>query len=105
MDVKELPGIHRVKIGYEMDDELPTIAGVKETLGDRYTKEIEWAWPDVPPSIFPCGNRILVQLRTPPRLSRGGIILADESKTMEQARAQTAMDFMLGNYEPLESEA
>lgn len=74
----------------------PSIRGVKETLGDCYTKEIEWAWPDVAPSIFPCGNRILVQLRTPARVSRGGIVMPDESKTMEQARAQTAMVRALG---------
>lgn len=78
------------------NDKMPTIASVSALLGDRYTPDIERAFPDVQPNIFPCGNRILVQLRTPMKKSRGGLLIPDESQDMDKARAQTALVRALG---------
>lgn len=78
----------------------PTIQGIKELLGKRYTADIEWAWPDVMPPIFPCGQNILVQLKVPRRrhkLPNGSfIILPDESVDMDKVRSQTALVRAMG---------
>ncbi|MFA5898612.1 MAG: hypothetical protein WC829_05810 [Hyphomicrobium sp.] len=78
-----------------MPTELPTIKGLKELLGASYTEDIEWAWPDVTPKIYPCGSNILVQLKVPRRkhkLPNGSfIILPDESIDMDKVRSQTAL--------------
>jgi len=83
-----------------MPRELPTIPGIREILGEAYTSDLEWGWPDVSPGIYPCGNNILVQLKVPSRKKAlpGGkeIILPDEVLDMDKVRSQTALVRALG---------
>jgi hypothetical protein len=74
---------------------LPQFKSVKELLGDRYTKSLQDAWPDIVPPHIPCGMNIIVQLRTAQRHA-GRIILADETRDAEKYRTQTALVRMLG---------
>jgi co-chaperonin GroES (HSP10) len=56
------------------------------------TSEDAWAeaFPDVHPGIQPFGSRVLVQIRTPRRVSRGGIILSAETQDTEKWNTQVA---------------
>ena len=73
----------------------PPLQGVRELLGDEYTDDLEWAFPDVVPGIYPCGMFILVQLAFPKKrkkLPNGNwFYYADESVTADKARTQTAL--------------
>lgn len=85
----------------------PAIQSVRDLLGESYTDEIEWAFPDVAPAIYPCGMFILVQLSFPkkrklvPGTGKNGIppkyiLFPDEAVTSQQARSQTALVRALG---------
>lgn len=54
------------------------------------------AFPAVDPGVKPLGSRILVQVRMPMKVSKGGIILADESKDAEKWNTQIALVIMCG---------
>lgn len=58
----------------------------------QVTSEDAWAeaFPDVHPGIQPFGSRVLVQIRTPRRVSRGGIILSAETQDTEKWNTQVA---------------
>jgi co-chaperonin GroES (HSP10) len=57
---------------------------------------IEQAFPDVAPGLRPFGSRVLVQIRTPMRKTRGGIHLPEESRETEQWNTQVAKVIALG---------
>lgn len=54
------------------------------------------AFPDVHPGIQPFGSRVLVQIRTPRRVSRGGIILSAETQDTEKWNTQVAKVISVG---------
>jgi len=54
------------------------------------------AFPDVDPGIQPFGSRVLVQIRTPRRVSRGGIILSAETQDTEKWNTQVAKVISVG---------
>jgi len=57
---------------------------------------IDQAFPDVDPGFKPFGSKVLVQIRTPMRRSRGGIELPDESRETEQWNTQVSKVIALG---------
>lgn len=57
---------------------------------------LDFAFPNVDPGIIPYGHRLLVQIRTPRLKSKGGIILADESKETELWNTQVGIVRAIG---------
>lgn len=53
-------------------------------------------FPDADPGIKPFGSRVLVQIRSAPKKSRGGIILTGESLDTEKWNTQIAKVITLG---------
>lgn len=70
-----------------------SVAGI---LGKSYTKALQVSFPDVDPGIIPFGYLVLVQLRTPRKLSKGGLIIPDEVRDSERYRVQTGLVRGLG---------
>lgn len=62
------------------------------------TKEqyIEKHFPNVAPGARPTGNQVLIQLRTVPKQSVGGIVLVQETKDFNQGNTQVAMIVSMG---------
>ena len=54
------------------------------------------AFPPVDPGVRPFGSRVLVQIRTPKRVSKGGIILAEDTRDTEKWNTQVAKVISLG---------
>lgn len=54
------------------------------------------AFPDVNPGIRPFGSRVLVQIRTPRKISRGGIIIDLGTQETEKWNTQVAKVISLG---------
>ena len=54
------------------------------------------AFPKVDPGVIPYGSRVLVQIRTPRKITRGGIILTNDSKETEKWNTQVAKVIMVG---------
>jgi co-chaperonin GroES (HSP10) len=54
------------------------------------------AFPEVHPGVQPFGSRILVQIRTPRKVSRGGIILSAETQDTEKWNTQVAKVVSVG---------
>lgn len=52
---------------------------------------VEKHFPKVDPGAAPCGAQIMVQLRTVPSASKGGIILTAETKEFNEGNTQIAM--------------
>jgi co-chaperonin GroES (HSP10) len=69
---------------------------VKEILGERYSNALKVSFPDVDPGIVPFGYLVLLQLRTPRKLSKGGLIIPDEVQDAERYRVQTGLVRSLG---------
>ncbi len=61
-------------------------SAVVDFQGDEY----DYAFPAVDPGVKPFGSRVLVQLRRAKKVSKGGIILVDETKETEKWNTQTA---------------
>lgn len=59
-------------------------------------QSLDEAFPDVKPGLKPFGTRVLVQVRIPPRKSRGGVILTDESREIDKWNTQIAKVIELG---------
>ena len=57
---------------------------------------LDQAFPDVDPGLKPFGSRVLVQIRTPMRRTRGGIELPEESRETEQWNTQVSKVISLG---------
>jgi len=47
-------------------------------------------FPDVDPGARPTGNQVMIQLRTVPKQSRGGIVLVEETKDFNKGNTQVA---------------
>ena len=54
-------------------------------------------FPEVEPGAKPCGNQILVQLRTLKTKTSGGIILAEETKDFNNGNTQIAKVVKVGH--------
>lgn len=54
------------------------------------------AFPPCSPGVEPLGSRVLCQLRTPKRKTKGGIILTDEAREVDQWNTQVAKVLMIG---------
>jgi co-chaperonin GroES (HSP10) len=54
------------------------------------------AFPSVDPGVRPFGSRVLVQIRTPRKVSKGGIILAEDTRDTEKWNTQVAKVISLG---------
>lgn len=59
-------------------------------------KTYEEAFPAVDAGIRPFGSRVLVQIRTPKKVSKGGIILTLDTKDTEKWNTQVAKVISLG---------
>ena len=59
-------------------------------------ESIEQAFPEVVPGLTPFGSRVLVQIRSPMRKTKGGIVLTEESRDTEQWNTQVAKVVSLG---------
>lgn len=51
---------------------------------------IEKHFPNVEPGARPTGNQVMIQLRTVPKQSRGGIVLVEETKDFNKGNTQVA---------------
>jgi len=51
---------------------------------------IEKHFPNVEPGARPTGNQVMIQLRTVPKQSSGGIVLVEETKSFNQGNTQVA---------------
>lgn len=61
-----------------------------------YEKALAEAFPAVNAGVRPFGSRILVQIRTPRKISRGGIHLSSETQDTEKWNTQVAKVISLG---------
>lgn len=57
---------------------------------------LEEAFPKADPGLKPFGSNVLVQLRTPPRQTEGGIWLPDEARETDQWNTQVGKIIDLG---------
>lgn len=60
------------------------------------SQTLEEAFPGVNPGVEPYGSRVLVQIRTPKKKSRGGIILTNETVETDKWNVQTAKVISVG---------
>lgn len=59
-------------------------------------EDLDKAFPVVDPGLTPFGSRLLVQIRSPRTVTRGGIILPDDTQETEFWNTQVAKVIMLG---------
>ena len=57
---------------------------------------VDEAFPPCDPGVEPYGSRVLVQLRSPKKVTKGGIILPEESRETDQANTQIAKIIAVG---------
>ncbi len=60
---------------------------------DEYIKE---HFPEVTPGAVPCGNKVLVQLRTMKSRTSGGIVMVNETKDFNNGNTQLARVISMG---------
>jgi hypothetical protein len=77
------------------------IWSVADLLGDEYSDELRYYYPDIQLPTYPSGTNIMVQLKLPVtrKVLPGGkvVYISDESQTTEQFRTQTALVRAVGN--------
>lgn len=59
-------------------------------------KEVSEAFPLVDPRVKPYGDRVLLQIRTPKKMSAGGIFLVEETQETELWNTQVAKVIAIG---------
>lgn len=59
-------------------------------------KSVEEAFPNVDPGVKPFGDKVLLQIRTPKRISAGGIHLVEETQETELWNTQVAKVIAIG---------
>lgn len=62
----------------------------------RFDWSLEDAFPAVDPGITPCGSLLLVQIRTPPEKTAGGIIMVQDTKDTELWNTQVGKVIAVG---------
>ncbi|MEN9704698.1 MAG: hypothetical protein RLZZ393_577 [Pseudomonadota bacterium] len=78
-----------------MKERLQTKA-ISDVLGVAYTERLKEAFPDVDPGIVPMGYLLVLQLRSPVKKTKGGILLADDTRDADKYRTQTALVRSMG---------
>lgn len=68
-----------------------TVAQAKAIASFKWTSEHDHAFPDVDPGIEAAGNRVLVQIRSPMKKTKGGIYLTDDGKDTELWNTQVGL--------------
>jgi len=71
---------------------IPVVAPVTKSFD--YT--IKDAFPDVDPQVIPLGHKILLHIRVPQTVTRGGVILAQGTQDFEKVNSQVAKVISLG---------
>jgi co-chaperonin GroES (HSP10) len=69
--------------------------GTNNTLEYNY-EGLHEAFPEVDPGNKPLGSRVLLQVRSPKKMSKGGIIIVHEAQETELANTQVAKVIALG---------
>lgn len=59
-------------------------------------QSMEEAFPEADPNCMPAGSKVLVQIRTPKKVSAGGILLTEETKETDKWNTQVAKVIALG---------
>lgn len=65
-------------------------------LPSRSERDLAEAFPNAEPGLQPLGSRVLVQMRTPRRVSKGGVILTAADRDAEKWNTQVAKVVALG---------
>lgn len=55
----------------------------KTTKSDAQNDKIKLAFPDVDPGYKPFGSRVVVQIRSPLKVTKGGIIVTEDTQDVE----------------------
>jgi co-chaperonin GroES (HSP10) len=63
---------------------------------DKYTDDMKIAFPDVDPGVVPFGYLVLLQLRTPRKRTKTGLIIPDMAQDAERYRVQTGLVRAMG---------
>jgi len=58
--------------------------------------DLQTAFPDINPGLYPKGARVLVQLRTVREKTEGGIVLVEDSRQFNKANTQLGKMIYLG---------
>lgn len=69
---------------------------ISNTLGVTCTERLKESFPDVDPGIIPMGYLLVLQLRSPVKKTKGGILLADDTRDADKYRTQTALVRAMG---------
>lgn len=77
------------KAGDEVENRTP-----QRTVFDF--SSLEDAFPKADPGLEPYGSNVLIQLRTPPTKSKGGILLTEESRETDQWNTQVGKIISFG---------
>lgn len=59
--------------------------------------DLEEAFPRCDPRVEPCGSRVLVQIRTPKKVTKGGIHLLSDTRETEHWNTQVAKVLAVGS--------
>jgi len=70
--------------------------GISNNISFGYDS-IDEAFPSADPGIAPFGSRVLVQIRTPKKKSKGGIILTGDVRETEHYNTQVAKVISVGS--------
>lgn len=57
---------------------------------------LEEAFPPVPPGLRPFGDKVIVQIRTPKRQTKSGLVVPEESRETEKWNTQVAKVISVG---------
>ena len=59
-------------------------------------ESLDEAFPSCDPGVMPFGSRILIQLKTPKKVTKGGILLTDDVRETEKYNTQVAKVVAVG---------
>lgn len=69
---------------------------INENKIDYGFTDLDDAFPACDPGVQPFGSRVLVQIRTPKRKSKGGIIITDEARETDHYNTQVGKVIAVG---------
>ncbi len=67
-----------------------------DSPGIVWTPELKEAFPDIDPQFKPFGERVLVQMRSPITRTKGGIIVTEESQSIQKYNTQVGLVLDMG---------
>ena len=62
----------------------------------RYEYTLLEAFPDIDPGLIPFGSKVLVQIRSPKSMTKGGIYIVEDTKDTDKWNCQVARVLALG---------